>query len=171
MARTDLPRLREGSQSRIPSILFWILAAAVVLRLVTALTHRGQVEKTAGLVMWQPAETANALAMRQGRPVLYDFTAAWCAPCHRLDEEGWADSKIAGLVNAGFAPVRIVDRQREDGKNVPLIDDLQRRYSINAFPTLLVVDPSGKEIARSEGYGGKARLAQFLEEARKKAAR
>ncbi|HTD52332.1 MAG TPA: thioredoxin family protein [Thermoanaerobaculia bacterium] len=169
MARTDPPRLREGSQSRIPSILFWILAAAVVFRLVTALTHRGQAEKTAGLVRWQSPEMAAAVATRQGRPLLYDFTAAWCVPCHRLDEEGWTDSKIAGMVNDGLLPVRVVDRQREDGKNTPLVDDLQRRYSINAFPTLIVAEASGKEIARAEGYGGKARLAQFLEEARKKA--
>jgi thiol:disulfide interchange protein len=171
MARTDPPRPREGSQSRIPSILFWILGAAVVFRVATAFTHRGPAEETAGLVGWQPPETAIAFAARQGRPVLYDFTAAWCAPCHRLDQEGWTDSKIAGLVNSGFLPVRVVDRQREDGKNTPLIDELQRRYSINAFPTLLVVEASGKEIARSEGYGGKAQLVLFLEEARQKAAR
>ena|SRR5215471_82672 len=167
MARTET---RSGSQSRIPAILFWILAAAVVFRVATGV--RGSKEESssaAGLVRWQLLEsTAGA---PQGKPLLYDFTAAWCAPCHRLDEEGWSDPEIAKLVNDGFVPVRVVDRQREDGKNTSTIDELQRRYAVNAFPTLVVVDGSGQPFARTEGYGGKTRLTAFLEDARRKGAR
>ena len=64
--------------------------------------------------------------------------------------------------------MRVVDRQREDGRNTPAIDELQRRYAVNAFPTLVVVDGSGQAVARAEGYGGKMRLTAFLDAARPK---
>src|SRR5262245_53608345 len=160
---------RSGSQSRIPAILFWILAAAVVFRVATGVrSGKGEAGSEAGLVRWQQLESA---AASPGKPVLYDFTAAWSAPCHRLDEEGWADPEIARIVNAGFRPVRVVDRQREDGRNTPSIDELQRHYGVSAFPTLVVVDGSGQPVAKTEGYGGKTRLIAFLEDARRRGTR
>ena len=67
-----------------------------------------------------------------------------------------------------FVAARVVDREKEEGKNTPLVDELQRRYSVRAFPTLIAADASGREVARMEGYGGRERLVQFLESAQKK---
>lgn len=158
-----------GSQTRIPAVLLWILAAAVVLRIVTAIADRGKRDEGAGLVRWQARESALALSSAWKRPVLYDFTAAWCPPCHRLDKEGWADQRIAAGVGQAFVPTRIVDRQREDGKNPPDIEALQQRYKIDVFPTLIVADASGREIARMPGYANKAQLEAFLKDASEKA--
>ena len=90
-------------------------------------------------------------------------------PCHRLDTEGWGDARVASLVNDSYLPARVVDREREDGKNPAAIEELQRRYSVRAFPTLVVADADGREIAKFEGYGGKEKLVRFLEESRGKA--
>ena len=158
--------VRSGPQSKIPPILFWIVVAAIVLRIVTAALDRGKKDEGAGLVRWQPHEKAAAASRSAGKPVLYDFTAAWCPPCHRLDTEGWGDSRVASLVNDSYLPARIVDREREEGKNPASIAELQRRYSVTAFPTLVVADPDGRQIAKSEGYGGKENLIRFLEESR-----
>lgn len=152
------------SQSRLSPVLFWALLAALVLRVVTGVMDRGA--DAVGLVHWQPRETAAALAKASGKPILYDFTAAWCVPCHRLDKEAWGDDGIAGKVNAGFIPARVVDRQREDGKNAAPIQELQRRYGIQAFPTLVIADPSGREIARSEGFRDKDSVLKFLDQSR-----
>lgn len=120
------------------------------------------------VVRWRPRESAAAAARSEGKPVLYDFTAAWAGPCHRLNTEGWGDSRTASLVNASYLPVRVVDREREDGKNPASIEELQRRYSVTAFPTLVVADPDGREIAKSQGYSGKENLVRFLEGSRSK---
>jgi thiol-disulfide isomerase/thioredoxin len=127
MDTTD-ERVRSGPQSKIPPILFWLVVAAIVLRIVTASLDRGKKDEGSGLVRWQPHEKAAAAARSEGKPVLYDFTAAWCPPCHRLDTEGWGDSRVASLVNDSYLPARIVDRAREEGKNSASIDELPRRY-------------------------------------------
>ncbi len=151
------------SQSRLSPALLWILAAAVLFRIVTAVADRGGGEAGAGLVRWQPRDKAASLARGTGKPILYDFTAAWCGPCHLLDRD-WNESEIAAKVNAAFVPARIVDREREDGKNPPEIAELERRYEVTGFPTLVVAASDGRLIGKLEGYRGREALVRFLEE-------
>ena len=160
------PKGGGGSQSRLSPILFWVLLAAILFRIVTTVTDKDKKAGGEGLVHWEQHENAPALAARAGKPILYDFTAAWCAPCHKLDKEAWGDDGIAGKVNSGFIPARVVDRQSEDGRNTPQIQDLQRRYGIQAFPTLIIADASGREIARYQGFRDKDSVIKFLDDAR-----
>lgn len=155
-----------GSQSRLSSTLLLVLVAAALFRIVTTAMDKGRDGTAVGLVRWTAAESAAATARAAGKPILYDFTAQWCGPCKMLDADGWADAKVAALVNDAFVPARVVDRAREDGRNPPWIDELQRRYGVNAFPTLVVAAPDGKQIAVARGYSGKQKLTEFLEGAR-----
>jgi thiol-disulfide isomerase/thioredoxin len=106
--------------------------------------------------------------MARGKPILYDFTAAWCPPCHRLDTEGLSDPQVASLISGAYQLSRVVDRRREDGKNTPAIDELEGRYSVSGFPTLVVATPEGRPIARLVGYPGRNSLLQFLRESSRK---
>jgi thiol-disulfide isomerase/thioredoxin len=155
--------LRPRSQSAVSPVLLWVLLAAVLLRVVTAVMERKGGDGP-GRVQWRNLADAPAAAGRLGKPVLYDFTAEWCAPCKLLDED-WADASVAEKVNASFVPVRVMDRMREQGRNAPEVAELQRRYEVSAFPTLVVAAPDGRLIAKREGYRNTERLVEFLAEA------
>src|SRR5438105_13494768 len=126
-----IPTRLQASQSKVPRLLFWLLAAAFLFRIETAILDREGKDSGEGLVRWQPGTAAPSAAARFHRPVLYDFTAAWCVPCHLLDSEGWADAGIAAIVNGSFVPARVVDRSREDGCTPVWLADRQGRRSVS----------------------------------------
>jgi hypothetical protein len=57
-------------------------------------------------------------------------------------------------VRATVIPVSIVDRRREDGRNPAEVEELQRRYGIDAFPTLVVYSPASGNHVSMRGYAG-----------------
>ena len=181
MARIDTSATPEGaplgseaagpttarSQSKVPSALLLLLLAAALFRIVTGALDRGK-DEGGGLIRWAAAEAAEETSRASGKPILYDFTAEWCGPCKVLDSVGWSDPEVADLVNSSFVPARIVDRAREEGKNPAWIDELQRRYRVGAFPTLVIAGADGKAIAVSQGFAGKEKLVEFLQGSRGK---
>lgn len=159
MDTTEAAAPRPVPQSRVPAALFVAVALALVFRAVTGIVGRGEPE--AGRISWTPRERAATLARAAGKPILYDFTAAWCGPCKMLDRD-WDDATIAARVNDSFVPARIVDRTREDGRNAADVDELLRRYDVSGFPTLVAADADGKLIGKLEGYRGRRALEEFL---------
>ena len=158
------PAPAPGRRSGFWPILIVALLAVVLWRAGGAWSHSGRGDAGAGRVRWQDRAKASEISLRARRPILYDFTAAWCGPCRLLDRD-WDDAAIAQTVDASFVPVRIVDRQREDGRNAPEIGDLQSKYEISGFPTLVLTAADGRLLGKLEGYRGRAALVKFLNEA------
>jgi thioredoxin-related protein len=69
------------------------------------------------------------------------------------------------VVNRAVVAVKVIDRKQEDGVNPSDVAMLQRRYSVNAFPTLIVADANGTERGRMEGYRGREAFASLLRNA------
>ncbi len=146
-----------------------VLAAALALTVIYLVTRPSAPAGTddafnwaSKLVAWRPIAAAPAEAEKGSRRILYDFNAAWCGPCHELDDEVFKNPEYARFINEHFVAVSVVDRQSEDGRNPAGVSELQRRYRISAFPTLILAAPDGSVIARMEGYSGEAATMRFL---------
>jgi thiol:disulfide interchange protein len=115
-----------------------------------------------GLVKWVKIDQAVEEAQKSGKPLMYDFTAEWCGPCHMLKRDVFADPESAGYINENYVPVMVLDRRREEGKNPPGVDDLQAQFALQGFPTLGVLSPDGSRKDRIVGYAGKEGTLNFL---------
>ena len=80
-----------------------------------------------------------APAAMSNLPKLWDFWATWCPPCKELKPV------IEGLEQeyAGKIEIKSID--------VDVEKDLASKFKIQAVPTLVFLDKSGKELARIVG--------------------
>jgi thiol:disulfide interchange protein len=146
----------------------WLLIAAMALlvaRIGTGLYEEKHPPAKADLVRWRPIERAIVEARQTNKPILYDFSADWCVPCQTMQREVFADEQAAAMIEKSFVPVRVIDRQREEGHNPAAVDTLQRRFKIESFPTLVIAPTEKGEPVVLEGYGGRAVTMQRLTQA------
>src|SRR5512140_436850 len=160
------PTDRAASQRDVPRWLAWAVVLLIAVRVLTVVFLK---EDGADLVKWVPLAQAQQRARASGKLIMYDFSAAWCGPCRAMDVAVFRDRQASGQINTLVIPVRVVDRKQEDGRNTSEIDDLQRRYGVRAFPTIVIADAQGQVRERMEGFRGRSAFFQVLGEAARKA--
>ncbi len=112
-------------------------------------------------------EQAQKIAASEQKPMLLDFTGSdWCGWCIKIDKEVFAKPEFKSFSEKSLV---LVELDFPQGKKLPDAlkaqnDDLQRKFKVNGFPTLVLLSPAGKEIARWEGF-----KPTFLEELKKAA--
>jgi len=157
MARTDL--WDRFSQRALP---VWLPVAAVVLIVARVISSRYEVKSPVDLVRWVLPRAAEQMARAAHKPILYEFGAEWCGPCHVMEEEVFRDAELAKMINDKFVPVKLVDTRRETGKNLPEVATLESRFGVRAFPTVVVVLQAEGAPRTMVGYPGKAEFETFL---------
>ena len=113
-------------------------------------------------------EKAKKEAAETGRPILIDFSGSdWCSWCIRLDQEVFSKSAFKKYAKKELV-VFLADfphRKKLPKKTAEQNERLRKTYRVTGFPTVLLVDPDGKLIAKT-GYqeGGAKAYVKHLEE-------
>lgn len=158
---------RPTAPARIPTALAVIATFALVFAAAPALAQEGAAGKEASsspVLEWHaPGPEAAARAKEDGKPILYFFTAEWCAPCHHLKRTVFADPAKAAAIAASYVPVEVEDTRAETGANAPEVDEALQRYRVRSLPTLVVALPDGEELANQSGYSGAARAWTWIQ--------
>lgn len=88
-------------------------------------------------------QTAQQRALSEQKPLIVDFTAAWCGACKQLDRVTFAAPSVRPEM-ARFVAVK-VDATHDDD---PLVAATMERYKVVGLPTVIVFDSSGREALR-----------------------
>ncbi len=98
-------------------------------------------------------DAAVVKAKATGKQVFIDFEATWCGPCHTMDQWIWTDAEVAGALNTGFIGVKV---------DADLEKALVKRFAINGYPTMVILESTGKEVRRVVEYQDSKAMLAFL---------
>ena len=77
-----------------------------------------------------------------GKPIIIDFTAAWCVNCKEIEHDVFDNPTVSPTLAQGFVTLRadLTDF------NSPASVAVEKQYGFGSLPTIVVLGPSGKEI-------------------------
>lgn len=90
-----------------------------------------------------PYAQAQTRAKAEGRPLLVDFTAAWCNACKELDVVTFAHRSVSQEAGR-FVAVKVDATDDED----PIVRETMSSLRVVGLPTVLVFDSTGREVER-----------------------
>lgn len=109
---------------------------------------------------------------KESRPVLINFTGSdWCGWCIKMQKDTFSQQAFKD-----FAEKNLILLELDFPKGKPQSadlqaqnDELQKKYGVRGFPTLVLLNSKGKEVARNPGYlaGGPSALIEWVKEAAK----
>ena len=105
-------------------------------------------------------DKAKAQAKQENKAVLMDFTGSdWCGFCIKLDKQVFSTKEFKEFAKKNLVLVE-VDFPNDKSKLTKAQQDanakLKDQFSVRGFPTIVVLDSSGKKLGELVGYGGDA---------------
>ena len=97
---------------------------------------------------------AQALAAQEGKDLLIDFTGSdWCHWCIQLDKEVFSEGAFQAWAKERFVFVKLdFPRRKELPADLAAQNkELQTRFAIRGFPTVILADSAGRPYAQT-GY-------------------
>lgn len=101
-------------------------------------------------VVWEPYSAEKiTLAAQAGKPVVIDFFADWCIPCHELDQFTYSDKKVIQALE----PFVRLKADVTNPKTKAALEPIER-FEVVGVPTVLFLDSNSREVtsARITGF-------------------
>ena len=149
-------------QFRLPVLFFFVLFFNTVLYAQTStekhlqkkeISKKSKIEFTN--LSW---EDAIKTAAENHKYIFVDAYASWCGPCKLLKATTFHDKDAATFFNENFLNLSI---NMEKGEGV----DLAALWQVQAYPTMIIFDSSGKPVLSTVGFLEPGDLIKFGEQA------
>lgn len=95
-------------------------------------------------------------AKSKDKMVFIDFYTKWCTYCRKMEKEVFVSPLLKDYFDNKFIAIK-VDAESEEGKIIA------QKYEVAAYPTLVIIAPTGEEVLSSEGYMGAEQLLRWLQ--------
>ena len=148
-----------------PKKIFSILALIIALTATVAFAAEWRTDY----------DKALAEAKASNKYVLLDFNGSdWCGPCIEMKKVIFSKPAFLAYANTNLVLVDVdYPRKKKLPDSVTKQNErLARQYDIerSGYPTIVLLDPSGKVLGRLEGYSGEtpADMIAWVEKAKKK---
>ena len=102
---------------------------------------------------WEPASFERA--KQDDKIILINVIATWCHWCHVMDEQTYADPKIAALLREHFVTIRVDSDARPD---------VAERYREWGWPATAFLTPDAQPVLALRGYKNPQKFGTLLRE-------
>jgi thiol:disulfide interchange protein DsbD len=143
--RPIVPALRDLGQ---PGLWFLGVGAAVALTVAGVFAIIAWIIVPKRHLPWIKGDEAAAFAQAraEGKGVMIDFAATWCAPCAEL-EHTFADGDVYDAIVKDFVPLKL-----DVSEDTPRNSELRARYRADTLPAVLFVTTTGEVLRRVSKY-------------------
>jgi len=110
---------------------------------------------------WTTFDAAVEQSRASGRPVLLAFSAPDCELCDALERDVFRAEAPGVTVRSAVIPVSVRD-PLVGGREAREVEELEHRFAVSTFPTLILYDPVTGHQQRLRGYPGTARTLRWI---------
>lgn len=104
-------------------------------------------------------EKAQATAKEEKKMLLMDFTGSdWCPPCKALHSKVLTSKEFVDYAKENLVLLEVDfphQKQLPPGQS-EANEALRKRFKVEGFPTIIVLDSNGKELSKEVGYSGES---------------